>query len=163
MQFTGHPLPVHQFVTVLWNFNPVPYYQPSSPAKSLPITGQWNMQLLPSLERHVWPGRRSIYINRTLSGSTTPGLSGPESYGNERELCIGQSSSITEASPSGCFVSYLGYSFIGRLLLSRETGGVLKFCIRFTNCVYFIELHIANMCEVLDNAFPNSVKVRFQS
>ena len=31
MQFTGHPLPVHQFVTVPWDFNPVPYCQSSSP------------------------------------------------------------------------------------------------------------------------------------
>ena len=31
MQFTGHSLPVHQFVTVPWDFNPVPYCQPSSP------------------------------------------------------------------------------------------------------------------------------------
>ena len=31
MQFTGHPRPVHQFVTVPWDFNPVPYCQPSSP------------------------------------------------------------------------------------------------------------------------------------
>ena len=31
MQFTDHPLPVHQFVTVPWDFNPVPYCQPSSP------------------------------------------------------------------------------------------------------------------------------------
>ena len=30
VQFTGHPLPVHQFVTVPWDFNPVPYCQPSS-------------------------------------------------------------------------------------------------------------------------------------
>ena len=26
MQFRSHPLPVHQFLTVLWDFNPVPYY-----------------------------------------------------------------------------------------------------------------------------------------
>ena len=31
MQFTGHSLPVHQFVTVAWDFNPVPYCQPNSP------------------------------------------------------------------------------------------------------------------------------------
>ena len=31
MQFTGHSLPVHQFVTVPWDFNPVPYCQPSLP------------------------------------------------------------------------------------------------------------------------------------
>ena len=60
MQFTGHPLPVHQFVTVPWDFNPVPYCQTSSPTQSLPITGQRNMQLPPSLEWYVWPGRRSI-------------------------------------------------------------------------------------------------------
>ena len=31
MQFTGPSLPVHQFVAVPWDFNPVPYCQPSSP------------------------------------------------------------------------------------------------------------------------------------
>ena len=31
MQFIGHSLPVHQFVTVPWDFNPVPYCQPNSP------------------------------------------------------------------------------------------------------------------------------------
>ena len=61
MQFTDHLLPVHQFVTVLWDFNPAPNCQPSSPTQSLLITGQRNMQLPPSLEWHVWPGRRSIY------------------------------------------------------------------------------------------------------
>ena len=44
MQFRGHPLPVHQFLTVLWDFNPVPYYQPSSPTQAISS-----------------PGRRSIY------------------------------------------------------------------------------------------------------
>ena len=39
MQFRGHPLPVHQFLTVLWDFNPVPYYQPSSPMQSLVRVG----------------------------------------------------------------------------------------------------------------------------
>ena len=38
MQFTGHSLPVHQFVTVPWDFNPVPFV---SQAHSC----QWNMQL----------------------------------------------------------------------------------------------------------------------
>ena len=54
MQFTGHSLPVHQFVTVPWDFNPVPYCQPSS---AMPM----EYALPPSLEWHVWPGRRSIY------------------------------------------------------------------------------------------------------
>ena len=38
MQFTGHSLPVHQFVTVLCDFNPVPYCQPSSSARSYLFT-----------------------------------------------------------------------------------------------------------------------------
>ena len=53
MQFTSHSLPVHQFVTVLWYFNPIPYCQPSSPTPM-------EYALLPSLEWHVWWGRRSI-------------------------------------------------------------------------------------------------------
>ena len=40
----------------------------------------------------IWP------IDRTLSGATTPGQSGPRSDGNERVLCIPQSSSITGTS-----------------------------------------------------------------
>ena len=31
MQFTGHSLPVHQSMSVPWDFNPVPHCQPSSP------------------------------------------------------------------------------------------------------------------------------------
>ena len=54
MQFKGHSLPVHQFVTVPWEFKPVPYCQPSSPTPM-------EYTLPPSLEWHVWRGRRSIY------------------------------------------------------------------------------------------------------
>ena len=56
MQFTGHSLPVHQFVTVPGDFNPVPNCQPSSPSPT-------EYALPPSLEWHVWPGRRSIYYS----------------------------------------------------------------------------------------------------
>ena len=55
------------------------------------------------LNSSIWP------IDRTLSGATTPGQSGPESNNNEGVLCIPQSSSITEASPSDCLVSYPGH------------------------------------------------------
>ena len=60
MQFTGHSLPVHQFVTVPWDFNPVPYCQSSSPTPM-------EYALPPSLEWHVWPGRRSIHYAFSIS------------------------------------------------------------------------------------------------
>ena len=41
-------------------------------------------------------------IDKTLSGATTLGQSGPGSDGNEGVLRIPQSSSITVASPSEC-------------------------------------------------------------
>ena len=52
----------------------------------------------------IWP------IYRTLSGATTLGQNEPGSDGNEGLLCIPQSSSITGASPSDCWVLYLGHS-----------------------------------------------------
>ena len=55
----------------------------------------------------IWP------IDRTLSGATTPGQSGPRSNGNEEVVHIPQSSSITGASPSDCLVSYLGHLLSG--------------------------------------------------
>ena len=65
----------------------------------------------------MWP------IDRTLSSATTPGQSGPESDGNKRVLCIPQSSSITGASPSVCWVSYLGHS-LGEFYPSAEMQSV---------------------------------------
>ena len=59
----------------------------------------------------IWP------IDRTLSGATTPGESGPGSGGSEEVSSIPQSSSITRTSPSDCLVSYPG-----------EWGGVLHLC-----------------------------------
>ena len=49
-------------------------------------------------------------IDWNLSGATTLGQSGPWSNDNEGVLCIAQSSSITEASPSDWLVSYVGHS-----------------------------------------------------
>ena len=54
----------------------------------------------------IWP------IDRTLSGATTPGQSGPGNDGNEEVLCIPQNSSITGTSPSESFVSYPGNSLV---------------------------------------------------
>ena len=59
----------------------------------------------------------------TLSSATTQGQSAPGSDGNERELCIPQSSSITEASPSDCLVSYPRHS-LGESYLSADIQSV---------------------------------------
>ena len=48
-------------------------------------------------------------MDRTLSGATTPGQSGPGSNGNERVLHISQISKA-QALPSDCLMSYLEHS-----------------------------------------------------
>ena len=75
MQFTCHSLPVHRFVTVPWDFNPVPYCQPSSPTPleyALPLSLEW----------HVWRGRRSIYNGRSKEVNT------PELIGHKVRLRV---------------------------------------------------------------------------
>ena len=63
-------------------------------------------------------------INRTKSSATIPGQNGPGSKGNEGILCILQSSSITEAPPSNCLVSYPGHSLVGWSYPSAEVQSV---------------------------------------
>ena len=53
-----------------------------------------------------------LHIDKTLSGATTPGQSGPGHYGNEWVLHIPQSSKYG-ASPSNCLMSYPGHSLVG--------------------------------------------------
>ena len=62
----------------------------------------------------IWP------IERTLSSATTPGQSGPGSDSNEEVLRIPPNSSIIEASPSDCLMSYPGHSLGKVLPLCRE-------------------------------------------
>ena len=52
----------------------------------------------------IWP------IDRTVSGATNLGQTGPGSDANEGLLCIPESFSITGVQPSDCLVSYPGYS-----------------------------------------------------
>ena len=59
----------------------------------------------------------------TLSGATAPGQSEPMSDGNEGVLRIPQSSSIIEASPSDCLVSYLVH-LLGECYPSAEMQSV---------------------------------------
>ena len=54
----------------------------------------------------IWP------IDRTLSGATTLGQSGPGSDGNEGILCLSLGFIITEASQSDDLVSYLEHSLM---------------------------------------------------
>ena len=51
-----------------------------------------------TIKQSIWPR------DRTLSGASTPGQFGPRCDGSERVIRVPQS--ITEASPSDCFVSY---------------------------------------------------------
>ena len=61
--------------------------------------------------------------DRTQSGATTPGQSCPVSEGNDRILCIPQSSSITRTLPSDCLMSYLRHS-LRESYSSREKQSV---------------------------------------
>ena len=71
-------------------------------------------------------GPEQVTTDRTLSGDTTPGQSGPGNDGNKKVLCIPQSSSITGASPSYCLVSLSGHSLEEVLPLHRDA--VCVFC-----------------------------------
>ena len=64
-------------------------------------------------------------MNRTLSGATAQGRSGPESDGNEGVRCIPQSSSITGATTSNC-LNFISRTLIGVevLRLNRDAVGV---------------------------------------
>ena len=68
----------------------------------------------------IWP------IDKTLSGATTPGQSGPGRNGNEGVLHIPQSSSMTETSPSDCLVSYPGHLGGGLTPLQRWSQCILQ-------------------------------------
>ena len=86
----------------------------------------------------IWP------IDRTLSGATTPGPSGPESDGNERVIHIPQSSSITGASSSDCLVSY-HRTLMGESLtpLQRSSQCILQIQPTGQMCVYiYIYIYI---------------------
>ena len=65
----------------------------------------------------IWP------IDRTLSGATTLGQSGPGNDGNKGVLYILQSSSITGALQADCLVLYLGH-LLGESYPSAEMQSV---------------------------------------
>ena len=70
------------------------------------------------LNSYIWP------TDKTLSGATSTGQSGPGVDDNE-ELSIPQSSSITGASPLDCLMSYPRHLLAGEVLsFSRDVVNV---------------------------------------
>ena len=94
------------------------------------------------------------HIDRILSGTTTPGQSGPWSDGSDGLLSIPQSSSITEASPSDCLVSNPGHSL---------GAGVLPLCMDAVSLFYSpSQLSLTNLealhqtiCLLLEHKYDN--------
>ena len=96
-----------------------------------------------------------LNIDRTLSGATTPGQSGPKSDSNKGVLRIPQSSIITGTSPSDCLMSYPGHSLRGGVLpLCRETVGVF-YSPSQLNKISFVKEYF---CNITDGRCRQSVK-----
>ena len=82
----------------------------------------------------IWP------IDRTLSGATTPGQSGPRSVSNEGVICIPQNSSITGTLPSNCLVSFPGHLLWGGVSYpSAKIVGVFYNPSQLGNVFYWVE------------------------
>ena len=81
-----------------------------------PFLYKWTFlfQVIQFIISSIWP------IDRTLSGATSPGQSGPGSDSNKGVLYIPQSSSITGTAPADCLVSYRGRSSCGGGLTSLQ-------------------------------------------
>ena len=77
--------------------------------------------------RSIWP------IDRTLSSGTSPGQSGPGSYGNKGILRVTQSSSFTGTSPSDCLVWYIRTLVRGFLSTAEKQLGVFYSLKRLSN------------------------------
>ena len=97
--------------------------------------------MIPIKDNSIWP------IDRTQLGATTPGQNGPRSNDNQGVLHIPQKSSITETSPSDCFVSYPGNLLWGCLTpLQRRSRFILysqPIGLGFCGCRWF-----RSMCKV---------------
>ena len=101
------------FGLVLWHINHCRLLMPNPFLYIWAVLFQAIQFNISTLFSSIWP------IERTLLGATPWGQSGPGSNGNEGILRIPQSSSITEASPSDCLVSYQWHS-LGRGYPSAE-------------------------------------------
>ena len=71
MQFTGHPLQVHQFMTVPWDFNPVPCCQTSSPTPTEYATSAvFGMACLAGSEVNIQQYHISVCKKKTSKETT---------------------------------------------------------------------------------------------
>ena len=61
----------------------------------------------------IWP------VDRTISGATTPGQSGPGNNSIEGVICILQSSSSSKFTQLDCLLSYPGHLLGGGLISSK--------------------------------------------
>ena len=99
-------------------------------------------------------------IDKTLSGATTLGHSGPGSNDNEGVLCIPQNSSITGASSSDCLVLYPGHIQMGKISVGKnavsvfyipnQLGYVIKWSVSSCRCIRTIKL----LCHMDFNEIP---------
>ena len=75
-----------------------------------------------------------------LSGFTPPKQSGPGTDGKEMVLNVPQSSSVTEALPSDCLMSYPGYS-LEESYLAAETQSVFSADLSRLGQILFIHIY----------------------
>ena len=73
LQFTGHSLPVRHSVAARWDLHLVPYYQPSSPARFLSITGHWDVSL--PFGASLWNGMFGRVDGQNTTGFPTDNCS----------------------------------------------------------------------------------------
>ena len=99
-------------------------------------------------------------IDRTLSGDTSPGLSGPRSDGNKGVICIPQSSSKTGASPSDYLVSYTGHSLRQSYPSGPPSHNSWYVCISISNkCNNSSTTVISHLRIIIKREFKNTFQI----
>ena len=99
----------------------------------------------------IWP------IDWTLTGTTTPRQSGPESNDNEGVLHIPQSSR-TEVSPSDSFVSYPGHSWWGGAYCTAPANRVIACLVNLIWMVCEMSRKWSYRCYFVEYCFPGLFK-----
>ena len=119
------------FGLVLWHINHFGLFNTKSILYIKTVPFQTIQFSISTQFSSIWP------IGRTLSGSTTPGQSEPDSDGSEGVLCIPLS--ITRTSPSDYLESYTGQS-LGRVLLLNCSSRLGLLLGRKMSVIFLIDL-----------------------